>query len=210
MTEYLSWWQGALALGGLTVVFVLMLGRMLGVSGSWASIVGWREVRKREQTAAAFDTQPAMMQNALMAATLAEFGEQQTQQALAGQGLRSAVSAPTKRTQAAGGLRWTAQLTFLLAMMLGGFLAAIASGHFEIRFDLGSAHTRLFGTDWHEWITLLLGGALVGFGTQMGGGCTSGHGLSGISRLTPASLVATATFFGSAVVISFIIEGYVR
>lgn len=209
MTMYWSWWQGALALGGLTVIFVLMLGRMLGVSGSWASIVGWREARKREQSAAAFDTQPAMMQNALLAATLAEFGEQQTQQALAGQGLGSPVSAP-KRAQVTGGLRWTAQLTFLLAMMLGGFLAAIAAGHFQIRFDLGSAHTRLFGTDWHEWITLLLGGMLVGFGTQMGGGCTSGHGLSGTSRLTPASLVATALFFGSAVAVSFLVEGYMK
>ena len=87
MTEYWSWFQGALALGGLTVVFVLMLGRMLGVSGSWASIVGWREARRREHTAAAFHEQPAVMQNALLAATLAEFGEQQTAQALSGQGL---------------------------------------------------------------------------------------------------------------------------
>jgi len=209
MTEYLSWWQGALALGGLTIVFVLMLGRMLGVSGSWTSIVGWRDARKREQTAATFEAQPAMMQNALLAATLAEFGEQQTAQALAGQGLARPISAP-KRVQAAGGLRWTAQLTFLLAMMLGGFLAAIATGHFEIRFDLGSVHTGLFGTNWHEWMTLLLGGILVGFGTQMGGGCTSGHGLSGVSRLTPASLVATALFFGSAVAVSFFIEGFLK
>lgn len=209
MTAYWSWWQGALALGGLTIVFVLMLGRMLGVSGSWTSIVGWREARKREKTATAFEAQPAMMQNALLAATLAEFGEHQTAQALAGQGIATPRSAPRK-VAAAGGLRWTAQLTFLLSMMLGGFLAAIAAGHFEIRFDLGSVHTGLFGTGWHEWITLLLGGALVGFGTQMGGGCTSGHGLSGVSRLTPASLVATALFFGSAVAVSFFIEGYLK
>jgi len=209
MTEYLSWWQGALALGALTIAFVLMLGRMLGVSGSWASVVGWREARKREKTAAAFETQPAMMQNALLAATLAEFGEQQTAQALAGQGLAPPRPVP-RRAAAAGGLRWTAQLTFLLTMMLGGFLAAIAAGHFEIRFDLGSVHTRLFGTDWHEWTTLILGGALVGFGTQMGGGCTSGHGLSGVSRLTPASLVATTLFFASAVGVSFFIEGYLK
>ena len=209
MTEYWSWWQGALALGGLTIVFVLMLGRMLGVSGSWTSIVGWREARKREKTATAFETQPAMMQNALLAATLAEFGEHQTAQALAGQGIVTSRSTP-KKVAAAGGLRWTAQLTFLLSMMLGGFLAAIAAGHFEIRFDLGSVHTSLFGTDWHEWITLLLGGVLVGFGTQMGGGCTSGHGLSGVSRLTPASLIATALFFGSAVAVSFLIEGYLK
>ena len=52
MIEYWSWWKGALALGGTTVVFVLLLDRMLGVSGSWSVIVNWREERKRQKTAA--------------------------------------------------------------------------------------------------------------------------------------------------------------
>jgi uncharacterized protein len=41
---------------------------------------------------------------------------------------------------------------------------------------------------------LALAGVLVGFGTRTGGGCTSGHGVCGISRLSPRSLVATAIF----------------
>ena len=41
---------------------------------------------------------------------------------------------------------------------------------------------------------LLVAGVLVGFGTRVGGGCTSGHGVCGISRFSIASLVATATF----------------
>ena len=40
----------------------------------------------------------------------------------------------------------------------------------------------------------LLGGLLVGFGTRVGGGCTSGHGVCGISRVRPRSIVATLTF----------------
>jgi uncharacterized membrane protein YedE/YeeE len=40
----------------------------------------------------------------------------------------------------------------------------------------------------------LLAGLLVGFGTQLGNGCTSGHGVCGISRLSPRSLIATLTF----------------
>lgn len=40
----------------------------------------------------------------------------------------------------------------------------------------------------------LVGGLLVGFGTRVGGGCTSGHGVCGISRVRPRSLVATMTF----------------
>ena len=40
-------------------------------------------------------------------------------------------------------------------------------------------------------------GLLVGFGTQLGSGCTSGHGVCGISRLSPRSIVATITFIGT-------------
>jgi uncharacterized protein len=205
--EYWTWWQGALALGGLTVACTLMVGRMLGVSGAWANVVNWREQRDKRKTAAALRSNAPAMQNALLAATLAEFGESATHQAFASQGI-ALPSPSTARTSPASDVSCTVHLTFLAAMVLGGFLAAVASGHFELRLDLGAAHTRLFGTGLHEWLTLLGGGVLVGFGTQMGGGCTSGHGLSGVSRLTPPSLLATAMFFGSAVAVSFIVEGF--
>lgn len=45
---------------------------------------------------------------------------------------------------------------------------------------------------------LIAGGLLVGFGTRLGGGCTSGHGVCGLSRLSPRSLAATATFMAVA------------
>jgi len=45
---------------------------------------------------------------------------------------------------------------------------------------------------------LILGGLAVGLGTRLGGGCTSGHGVCGIARLSPRSIVATATFMLSA------------
>ena len=41
---------------------------------------------------------------------------------------------------------------------------------------------------------LLAGGFLVGFGTRMGSGCTSGHGVCGMARISPRSIVATVTF----------------
>jgi hypothetical protein len=207
--EYWSWWKGALALGALSVIFVLMIGRMLGVSGSWANIINWREDRKRQKTAAAFQANAPVMQNALLAATLAEFGEQKTQQLLAVQGM-SMPAQSAARTPVLTSINWTAHLTFLAAMVVGGFLAAISSGHFELRLDLGATHTRLFGEAWHEWLVLLASGTLVGFGTQMGGGCTSGHGLSGVPRLSASSLVATAMFFASAVATSFFIEGLIK
>ena len=51
-----------------------------------------------------------------------------------------------------------------------------------------------------EWVSLplMVGGWLVGFGTRLGSGCTSGHGVCGIARLSPRSLVATGVFMLAA------------
>jgi hypothetical protein len=51
-----------------------------------------------------------------------------------------------------------------------------------------------------SWPVLIAGGLLVGFGTQLGNGCTSGHGVCGIARLSPRSMVATGVFVASAIV----------
>jgi uncharacterized protein len=53
---------------------------------------------------------------------------------------------------------------------------------------------------------LILAGLLVGAGTRYGGGCTSGHGVCGLSRLSPRSLVATAAFMGSGFFTVFVIR----
>jgi hypothetical protein len=51
---------------------------------------------------------------------------------------------------------------------------------------------------------ILVGGLLVGFGTRLGSGCTSGHGLCGMARLSGRSVAATATFFGVAMLTVFV------
>ena len=56
---------------------------------------------------------------------------------------------------------------------------------------------------------LLVAGVLIGFGAKTAGGCTSGNGLSGTSMTSPAALAATATFFGTAIVVSFVIEAVI-
>jgi uncharacterized membrane protein YedE/YeeE len=53
-------------------------------------------------------------------------------------------------------------------------------------------------------LLLVLGGLLVGFGTRLGSGCTSGHGVCGLARLSPRSIVATATFMIVAAATVFI------
>jgi uncharacterized membrane protein YedE/YeeE len=53
---------------------------------------------------------------------------------------------------------------------------------------------------------LALGGLLVGFGTRLGSGCTSGHGVCGIARLSQRSMVATSVFVGTAMVTVFLVR----
>jgi uncharacterized membrane protein YedE/YeeE len=52
---------------------------------------------------------------------------------------------------------------------------------------------------------LLLGGVLVGFGARLGNGCTSGHGVCGISRGSRRSLVATATFMATGMATAWVV-----
>jgi uncharacterized membrane protein YedE/YeeE len=54
--------------------------------------------------------------------------------------------------------------------------------------------------------TLVAAGLLVGFGTRMGGGCTSGHGVCGLARLSRRSLVATIVFMAAAIVTVFVVR----
>ncbi len=94
-------------------------------------------------------------------------------------------------------------ILFLAGIVAGGLVAALTSGQAPVFVD--AAHARFFGAGAGGVAALLVGGALVGFGTAWAGGCTSGHGLVGVSRLQPGSLVATAAFFGTAVAVSFLL-----
>ncbi len=92
----------------------------------------------------------------------------------------------------AGDLGWR------VAFLLGLFVAPVFGA-------------RLFGTQAPDFGAagaplLAVAGVLVGFGSRLAGGCTSGHGVCGLSRLSPRSLAATATFMAVAVVTVFIMR----
>ena len=55
-------------------------------------------------------------------------------------------------------------------------------------------------------VTLAVSGLLVGFGTRLGSGCTSGHGVCGVARLSPRSLAATATFMATGFATVFLVR----
>src|SRR5262245_22680253 len=52
-----------------------------------------------------------------------------------------------------------------------------------------------------SWTVIAVAGLLVGFGTRLGGGCTSGHGICGVARLSPRSITATVTFVAAAMLV---------
>jgi uncharacterized protein len=57
-----------------------------------------------------------------------------------------------------------------------------------------------------SWAVIVIGGLLTGFGTQWSGGCTSGHGLCGMARLSPRSIVATCIFMVTAMIVVFLVR----
>lgn len=98
------------------------------------------------------------------------------------------------------------QAALLLSIFVGGLIAAVGSGRFEPRLDMGDAFRDVVTGDPIGMIAALFGGGLlVGFGTRLAGGCSSGHGLNGCGRLYPVSILATAVFFGTAAAVSFLL-----
>lgn len=77
------------------------------------------------------------------------------------------------------------------------FLAGLVGGALLAAHGLGYGLPALPGDP--TWL-LLLGGAIVGFGTRLGNGCTSGHGVCGLASLSPRSLVSVLIFMGAGVV----------
>lgn len=86
----------------------------------------------------------------------------------------------------------------------GGDMAMTSTWAFLAGLPLGALAIHLW-TDrepatFASWPVLVVAGLLVGFGTRMGSGCTSGHGVCGVSRLSQRSLVATAVFMTAGIV----------
>ena len=75
------------------------------------------------------------------------------------------------------------RVLFIVGLGLGGWLGAALAGGPMVRIP-----------DPNGWAMLAGGGVLVGFGTRLGSGCTSGHGVCGMARLSVRSIVATLTF----------------
>ncbi|HQT63726.1 MAG: hypothetical protein B7Z75_01760 [Acidocella sp. 20-57-95] len=87
---------------------------------------------------------------------------------------------------------YTVALAFTAGLPLGAFLIGTT----------GNVITRFPASPW----ILIIGGLLVGYGTWLGSGCTSGHGVCGLSRVSPRSLAATFCFMAAGMIIVFLMK----
>lgn len=85
------------------------------------------------------------------------------------------------------------RVAFVLGLLAAPLLYRLAVGVREVRIDAG-------------WGMLVLAGLLVGAGTRYASGCTSGHGVCGLSRLSPRSLVATLAFMAAGFATVYLIR----
>lgn len=200
--EYWSWWLGALALGFFAVVFSLLTGKPLGVSGSWLSIARRKDDALLKASADVLDSDQDMIKDELMSMTMAEFGNDVLD--VNPQRREGEVNAEVteKFEMKQDYTHWTVHVLFLVTMFFGSYIASITTTDFSLSFELSTIHSEIFENNGEAWLALLFGGMMVGFGTQMAGGCTSGHGLSGCAQLIPASLLSTVIFFGCATLLT--------
>ena len=86
------------------------------------------------------------------------------------------------------------RLSLVLGLITAPFLGAIFFGIFPI-VEIDSS-----------WLAIGIAGLLVGFGAEYSSGCTSGHGICGLSRLSPRSLVATISFMAAGFIMVFLLR----
>lgn len=91
----------------------------------------------------------------------------------------------------AGDLAW--RLAFIVGLLLAPLAYALVGVRPSVTIDAG-------------YPVLIAAGLLVGIGTRYAGGCTSGHGVCGLSRLSPRSLVATLSFMAAGVLAVFVVR----
>lgn len=92
------------------------------------------------------------------------------------------------------------KLWFLVGIFLGGLLASLSTGTWAEPTHFGTLYTALMPhSDVGRVLWWLFGGVLIGMGSRLAGGCTSGHTINGVAMGSPASIVASAFFFAAAV-----------
>lgn len=200
LTDPWPWWLAAVVLTAVSLLHFRLVGRLMGGSGAWISLVNVREERRAQHEEEGFVDDPAALEAAMLEATLAQFGPGAAALPETPPPADDPAPAPEPTERPLGRSPWTAHLAFVIALALGGTLASLLrTGRLSLHLTLGEAFERLYGSGPLGLGVLLAGGLLVGFGVRMAGGCTVGHGLNGCSRLQRGSLATTIVFFATGI-----------
>jgi uncharacterized membrane protein YedE/YeeE len=108
-----------------------------------------------------------------------------------------------RRDHVIGARAW--RLPFIAGLAAGGALSAVLGGGWEPTWDLGRLDAALALGPMGKVIWMFVGGLFIGFGTRLAGGCTSGHGIFGLSNLELPSLVTTMSFMIGGIVTTHLI-----
>ena len=92
------------------------------------------------------------------------------------------------------------RLPFLGGLVLGGAVSAVLGGGWAPTWELGMFDERIGWGPAGKVAWMFVGGLFIGFGTRMAGGCTSGHGIFGLSNLELPSLVSTVSFMAAGLI----------
>ncbi|HVZ23860.1 MAG TPA: YeeE/YedE thiosulfate transporter family protein [Vicinamibacterales bacterium] len=108
-----------------------------------------------------------------------------------------------QRSAVVSGRKW--RLPFVGGLLLGGFLSAVLGGGWSPTLALGMFDRRIGLGVAGKLAWMFVGGLFIGFGTRLGNGCTSGHGIFGMSNLEKSSFITTLAFMAAGIVTTNIV-----
>jgi len=97
------------------------------------------------------------------------------------------------------------RLALFVGLVLGGLLSAVMSGGVEGTWDMGTYAQALELSEAGKVAWMFVGGCFIGFGTRLAGGCTSGHGIFGVSNFEASGWTSTLSFMTAGVITTHVI-----
>ena len=192
------WWFTGPIIGLFVGFYVWSQNRSFGMSGNFASLLDVLTWRRHTVGA----EQQSVEESAAMLEGLIEKHGGDVDAAI--EEMQQLQAGPASLSQVAHN---NTRAFLIIGVVAGALLEGFIGRQGAFSLSMGAVFDETFGFGLAAQATLLaFGGILVGFGARLAGGCPSGHGLSGLSTLSPGSLIAVPSFMATGVVLTYILE----